>query len=248
MSNELDPVVSLPLSYVSGLVTSVASNTTLSVSSGSCWDSTNTFGMTLLSATTLNAAVNGANGLDTGSFAASKIYAVHLIFDAANSNPTATLLSLSATTPTLPAGYGYFRRIGWAFSDSSTHFISIRQSGREAVRDYFYNSAISVLSAGAATSLTAISLENVVPAIDMVPVLLNVSLTPSAAGRSVSLVPSGTTGTNKTVITGPVSTVIETAQVVVPALLISSIPKIDYIVSNASDAATIYVQGFRDYL
>lgn len=63
---------------------------------------------------TIDDTVVGANGLDSGTLAANQKYAVHAI-----TNDTGLLvgglLSLSATAPTLPAGYTKFRRIGWIF-------------------------------------------------------------------------------------------------------------------------------------
>lgn len=63
----------------------------------------------------------GADSLDTGSWAYSTQYYVHLIY-----NPTtagkALLFSLSATAPTLPAGYTQFARVGANFTQSGTNY------------------------------------------------------------------------------------------------------------------------------
>lgn len=71
-------------------------------------------------ALSINAAAAGANGLDTGSLAASTWYAVWVIY-----NPTtpavAGLLSLSATTPTLPTGYTHKARVGWIRTDGTAN-------------------------------------------------------------------------------------------------------------------------------
>lgn len=65
---------------------------------------------------TINSAGAGANGLDTGSLAASTWYSVWVI---SNGTATAGLISLSATAPTMPGGYGYKARVGWIRTDSS---------------------------------------------------------------------------------------------------------------------------------
>ena len=70
----------------------------------------------------LNFAINGANGLDTGTFAASTVYYVWLID---NGTTPAALASLSSTAPTMPSGYTYKCRLSADYSDSSTHLGSI---------------------------------------------------------------------------------------------------------------------------
>jgi hypothetical protein len=74
----------------------------------------------------LNALTNGANGLDTGSLAASTWYYVWLID---NGSTTASLLSLSSTSPTLPSGYIYSCRVGAVLTSSSTQFFRTLQKG-----------------------------------------------------------------------------------------------------------------------
>lgn len=75
-----------------------------------------------------NAAVNGANGLDVGAQTASTWYAIHVITNASGSL-SASLLSLSATAPTLPAGYTLFRRVGWVRSSVSNIFVQFFTTG-----------------------------------------------------------------------------------------------------------------------
>lgn len=59
---------------------------------------------------TINTTTSGVNGLDTGSIANDTWYAVWLIY---NGTTVSGLLSLSGTSPTLPAGYTYKARAGW---------------------------------------------------------------------------------------------------------------------------------------
>lgn len=63
-----------------------------------------------------NGLTKGANGLDTGVLAASTWYSVWVIW---NGSATAGLLSLSATAPTMPAGYTHKARVGWIRTDAS---------------------------------------------------------------------------------------------------------------------------------
>lgn len=77
----------------------------------------------------LNTAGTGANGLDTGTLAASTWYAVWVI---SNGTTTATLLSLSSTAPTMPSGYTHKARVGWIRTDSTAnkHPARFTQFGR----------------------------------------------------------------------------------------------------------------------
>lgn len=90
---------------------------TVTMTAGECTDTT---GLNILTSTTdfiANFAVSGAGGLDTGVEAASTFYAVHVIGSATEANNEDTLISLSDTAPTLPAGYGVSRHVGWVFND-----------------------------------------------------------------------------------------------------------------------------------
>jgi hypothetical protein len=74
---------------------------------------------------------SGANGLDTGTSAVSTAYFIWVIY-----NPTtsvaAGLFSLSATAPTMPAGYTYKKRVGWNTLDAGSNFLPVIQRGEEA--------------------------------------------------------------------------------------------------------------------
>lgn len=75
---------------------------------------------------TVNFTVTGANGLDTGSSAASKWYNIYFID---NGIVAAGLGSLSTTAPTMPAGYSYQCRLGAMQTDSSGNFKRTLQNG-----------------------------------------------------------------------------------------------------------------------
>lgn len=62
----------------------------------------------------------GANGLDTGTLAASTWYYVHVIYNP-TTQTTAALFSLSATAPTLPSGYTFSARVGAVRTDSTAN-------------------------------------------------------------------------------------------------------------------------------
>lgn len=75
----------------------------------------------------LNLTVNGANGLDTGSYSTpNEVLYVYVIDNGANG---AALASLSATAPTMPSGYSYKCRLGAVMSDSSPNLYRFLQLG-----------------------------------------------------------------------------------------------------------------------
>lgn len=74
---------------------------------------------------------SGANGLDTGTETASTWYSVWLIYNQ-TTNTLASLLSASATSPTLPAGYTFRARFGWIRNDASANLWRTVQYGRVA--------------------------------------------------------------------------------------------------------------------
>lgn len=73
-------------------------------------------------AQTVDMTVSGAGGLDTGVEQASKWYAVFIISNNTGSL-VSSLLSLSATAPTLPGGYTLFRRVGWIRNNASSNYL-----------------------------------------------------------------------------------------------------------------------------
>jgi len=256
----LSPIYNLPIQYKQGGVITKASNTTLSVTSCLVRSSDDSFDINVgdyfgaASATTVNGAVNGLNGLDTGSLAASTVYAVYAIADQAGYNPAGFLLSTSLTAPLLPNGtfpsnYNVYSRIGWAITDSSTHFVLLRTSGSGRAVTYTYDVPPQVLSAGNATTQTAVSLAGVVPPVDGIPVQMAANFLPGTAGQSgVICYSGGTIGSATNIIIGQVASIHIEEQMNLPAALISGVPKVDYQVSNSAAALSLWVSSFTDLL
>lgn len=101
--------------------------------------------------------VLGVNGRDTGSEAASTWYYVYVIW---NGTTVASLFSTSATSPVLPSGYTFFRRVGSIYNNASSNLRRIRQV-QGKVR---YTESLAALN-GAVTSnaWTAVSIASLVP-------------------------------------------------------------------------------------
>jgi hypothetical protein len=134
-----------------------ASNTTFTISADEITlenGSGNTVKASSVSVT-VNSASSGANGLDTGSIAASTWYYGYIIEPTGGGTP-AGLMSLSATAPTLPGGYTLKSgAVSAVRTDGSSHFLGFAQKGRDI--DYVVGSNLSILPAiasGTAGSVT----------------------------------------------------------------------------------------------
>ena len=243
---QLSPVVNQSFLYVSNLNLAVASNTTLTVAAGQARDSNNVVDMATTATTTINTAVTGLNGLDTGTLAASTWYYVYMIADSSNYNATGFVASTSATTPTLPFGYDSYRRIGCVRSDGSSHFIVSTQIGNGTTRKYFYNAFIAVLSAGTASTYTAVDLSGAVPPLTNTAVNLMASYTPATAANTAVFRPTGSSATSILTISGVVAAKAQDLQIELLSGIASSKAEIDYQLASGSDALTLNVLGFTD--
>lgn len=122
-------------SYLAGCTLSTAgASTTMSIAAGAAMDSTNAFLMQLsaISKTTSAWAVGSAvGGLDTGTIAINSWYHFYAI-RRPDTGVVDVVFSLNATSPTLPANYTQFRRIGSGRTNGSSQWTRFFQDG-----DYF---------------------------------------------------------------------------------------------------------------
>lgn len=102
---------------------------------------------------TASLASSGANGLDTGSEAASTWYHVWAIW---NGTLQRLLLSTSNSSPTLPSGYTHKGYLGAWFNDGSSNLLDLVQAD-----DFlsYINTSDQVLSGGGATVYTSVAIE-----------------------------------------------------------------------------------------
>jgi hypothetical protein len=160
----------LPRSYLAGLGLSIAAGSptstfTIDVAAGECRDSTNAVNISLsasivdglLQASGAWTAGSGKPKLDTGARANSTWYHVYAIRKDSDGSGE-WLFSTNASTPTMPSGYTYFRRIGSVRTDGSGNILGFVQTGDRVI----YN-AIIVDVNEAAPSTTAASLTLTVP-------------------------------------------------------------------------------------
>ena len=265
-----ETIYALPRLYISGLQLSAATptaGTVIAVSPGAARDSTNSIDMVVglqdyfnidhpavafdgfQAGLFINSAVNGVNGLDSGTIAASTQYAIYLIGDSRNYKTTAAVLSLTSNTaPLLPQGYDSYRLIGFWATDGSSHFVyaTVKPQNIGGALAYFNSPGVSVLSGGNATTFTAIDLTTnaAVPTTTLqnIIVTLLVTFTPAAVGDTVQFRPTGSTATGGLpTITGITAGFAQSQYIQVIAGVGSSKPEIDYKVTSGSDAVSVTV-------
>lgn len=265
-----DPVLQLPQLYISGANISIASTTVIAIAPGQVRDSNDNIDMPIsfpnLQGNTIpaiqfqnysqpifiNAAVNGANGLDTGVLIATMDYAIFLIGDSRGLLAPAGLLSLTSNaSPIMPKGYDSFRLLGFVqtgagatFVASATNPINMRNA-----RAYYLLPFVSVLTGGVATVFTAINLSTAIPTTTARDVIayLSVTFTPAAIGDTVQFRPTGE-GTpqvnNLVTIVGIAAGVAQTQFIQVYCGVGAGLPEIDYKVTSASDSVNVSVTGY----
>lgn len=244
-------------------------NTLLDVGPGLCRDTTNTFdinlgnwfgetptstsgtyningfqstpgAITANNTTVINAAVNGVNGLDTGTFAAAKVYYVHVIFDQTGNNAPACIISLSRTAPTLPAGYSTWRWIGQATTAAGgATFVLGYWQGLENERIFTYDAPIATsVTAGTSATYAAINLSTLVPNQDNLPVWFRANWTANAAADTFNMQGGNSTGDAFTLIApvaGSTAHTVGFGQVL--SQLVATVPTVNYKVSAVGGVA-----------
>lgn len=193
-------------------------------------------------------AASGANGLDTGASAVSTWYYVWVIW---NGTITSGLLSLSATSPTMPVGYTHKTMISVVRSDSTANKfpISFIQAGddwqyKPAAGSNLVGSAPLAASGIAGNVITptyvAVSVSNYVP---QIATSVDVQMSLSAANGNVIAAPSEQYTTLAAVfmrLANPAATAAANSSSRRMVLESTSI----YWASNASDGG-LYISGFK---
>lgn len=240
-----------PWKYANGLkITNdaVAPDTIINVAVGSILDSAGIYQIVVDSALSADVSQNGLNGLDTGTFAVSKVYAIHVVADPVTQQANGLLVSLSATAPLLPFGYSAFALVGYLVSDSSADILlGFWTAGNSATREFFFDAPILALDNGAQTGYTGVALTAFVPAVANTPVVIYSDFTANAAADVEALQGYNQVGDAVTII-APVAgaTAHTTQQDVVLAQLNSGAPSIKYKVSAGT--VDLYVCGYKFFI
>lgn len=181
--------------HLEGLRITYATASTVDIAAGIARDSGNTFDIDAPAPLTADIAAAGANGLDVGFEAADAWYAVHVIADTTAVEPTASLLSLSATSPTLPAGYDATRRVGWVRNDAGSNFLEFHTFGMLRRRTFVWRNqqALPTLTSDGSLDCSAGVPETAVRG------MFIVQFSTAFVGNGVRFGPDGTTNDFKTI-------------------------------------------------
>jgi hypothetical protein len=238
-----------PNLYINGFTItndSTTPNTMIDIGAGAARDSTNVNDIVVNTTTSIiNTAVNGLNGLDTGTLAASTWYAIWAISSSNNKASPGFLLSLSYTAPTLPFAYDSIRRIGSVLTDGSSHILKFYSFGARGAPIVFWDAVFTSLNAaGHASTYSAVSLATAIPPSSQV-AIINWALTPATAGNTALLRPTGSASTTNQQLTGSVAAKANAGQL---WLNTNASQSIDYITTSGSDALTLYTAGYLESL
>lgn len=242
-----------PWKYANGLRLSndsVAPDTIINCATGSIMDSTGVYQIEVSTALSADVSTNGLNGLDTGTFAADNVYAVYVVADPVSLQDDGLIVSLSTTAPLLPFGYSVFALVGFLTSDSSADILlGYWTAGNTSRRTFMYDAPIATsVTAGAATTDTAVALGDFVPAIAATPVWVKFAMTPAAASRTLTLKTFGAVG-DMYQATSQVTGVVLRDTAYVLSALSSGVPNIEYLWSaGGGDAVAINVAGYEFFI
>lgn len=233
-----------PKGYINGLGLAYASGTTLTLKIGHTRDSTDAINIDLTTNATLSTATTGAiNGLDTGSIAASTMYAVYAVTGASGQG---SLASLSYTSPSLPSGYSNFRYVGSFGTDSSKNIFSFFMVTTSNTRYVLYDTPIAnitAVSAGTATTFTGLSCSAFMPKTSTMAILEVLYTSGGANTDTLSLRQTGSSTTTPVTTYGSGTPTIQDFQVIQST---NTSQSFDYKTTSASDAVTIYLAGYID--
>lgn len=261
-----DPVYSLPHLYVSGMNISVAGNTILAIAPGQARDQNDTIDMPVgfpnLQGNTvppvlvqnyfqpiyINTAIVGAGGIDQGTLAASSSYCVWVIGDSRGYLPVAGIVSLySNAFPRLPLGYDSLRLLGFVTTSAGTAFQAASVLNAKFTRAFYLQPGVAEISAGNATTFTAVDLASSIPTTTapFVIAYFLVTFTPSAAGSNVQFRPTGSTATAGLPTISAIAAGQPQQQYIQLMCGVSGgQPSIDYKVTAAGDAVTAVCVGY----
>jgi len=245
-----DPEVPLmaacPPGYIDG--GNLVYNTTSKVDilAGNVRDVDDTFDIIWTSTLSPDVTVSGANGLDTGSEASSTWYSVWAIAKSSDGT-SASLLSTSATTPTMPSGYDKKRRLGWVKNSGGSNFLPFLQLGSSKSRIYHWDingSIMEVLSAGTAISFTNIDLSAFIPSTSKY-AHLQIGRVTTDSTQYTKYRPNGSTADGVLAYHRPKMTV-TTSQRQMMEIFTDSSQIIEYEQSSSSGGTYVWVRGYQD--
>lgn len=242
-ANKLDEAI-----YIDGLGISFNTVAKFDIAAGQCTDSTGTKTIESSGTLTVDMAVTGDGGLQTGSTeAADTWYDILLIGDTTEVNATKGLF-VPVGTAFAESGYDIYRKVGSARNNASSNFWQTIQTGSGNYRTAWYCEArtdLRALSAGVATTFTDVVLSAWLPAeADVVAMCLTFEIGASGTNTDTGrLRPDGMTENNTPfrISPGVVSDEPMRAQMIIPC------PGqiVEYRVEDgANNKLTLFIQGY----
>lgn len=163
-----------------------------------------------------------------------------------NSNVAPAMVIATGDTNFVPAGYDVFQEVGFVVINSSGELVEYAIHGYRNIREVMFQDPIQVLNAGNSTTADQIDLSPL-RVNGTLKVNLQIDFTPAAVGNILSLAPTGLSPASTYPVRVKAAAAAEQINMVEMPVGYDSanaVPSIDYLVSAAGDAATIYVAGF----
>lgn len=200
---------------------------------------------------TADITVAGAGGLDTGVEAIDTWYAVYVIADTSGVNPVDALLSVSFTTPTLPAGYDIFFRLGAVRNDGASDFLEFLQTNGERNRHHLWvNETLTttqVLAGGSALVFALVSLAAFVPpSARRAMITWEFNGNVASADFGIRVPGSGTTRQQSYFSVFPGTT--NAVRIPMQEVWTDTSQDIEYEVNSGASALDLFVNGYTDEL
>jgi hypothetical protein len=244
------PIVNARIAYVNGLQLSWLTTTTFSMAAGAASNSNDINDITLSAPVTNLITSVGPNGVDIAAAVASSFYAVYVIGDSTEYQPTASLISLNQTTPALPFGYDMYRRVGFILTDGAAHVLKFWQYGNGSLKDMWYDTPIATPAITTSATYVTQSLAAGVPPI-VCETFLQYVYGANSAGNVFEIGPYGSIPTVAMItVSSPVvlGTATQSGQLLVPSALNAGAPTVEHKESSSSDTLALSVSGYRDNL
>jgi hypothetical protein len=238
------PIVNAGFKYINGLGLLWVDDDTITVLGGRCRDSSNTNDIILDDIVTIEAANNGAGGLDIGVLGNNLLYAVYAIGSSFNPALQSAILSANSVQPLLPAGYDMYRRIGFVRTNGTADILEFQQVGSGSDRQMWYAVSIATdITAGNSAAYADVNPGTTIPAFATT-AILDVTFTPTGADDQVNIKPKGSSSVKGLAfMSGSAAGVVKTGVLFCPC---SSTPRFEYKVTGSATA--INVQGYIDLL
>ena len=195
------PIADASSLYVSGLAMATVSTPTVSISPGSCRDSTDTNDIKVASSLLLDLTKSGVNGFDTGASPGMALIKVFVIGDSTGNRESASIASRTLS-PLMPFGYDMFRRVGHLRTIGSGEHFRFFVAG-EGRNKWFYYDRVQEVGGGSSTSYDDVDCSEQSPPLSLTVFIISWGV--AAANAQLSLRTKGSLQNLNTAVIGQVA-------------------------------------------